>query len=576
MNSRRYFPHATVVMLAGCLPLLPACHRSSSGSSSALGSADILIHDAAADDLRSFSADIRSVRLRRLDGAFTSDLLRSGEVRVEFLGLEGASVLLARGPLPVQDYDAVEIGFTPAAYLARAESGLDLTVTASEDTFLARLPATLSVVRDQYVRLDVDLDLGAGVSASVPPGSVTFSPEGSATSNDGTTPLAVRDTKARVTAFDELAGRLTVESFADDAQAVSLGERIVHTDTTVLFLGIDASVRSAAQFYAELVAGQTLLRLHGTLGPAGDLVATRIDIEDHASGAGSVDVVCIEGIVVGLGANAFELRLAEIDDGGVLAEPIIAALPDQAVLDVSFDAGTVFVLGNTDLVDASALEVGRRVEVRFCSFATSPFAACLVDVSGLEPSFEGAVTSIAGAPLAHVMRLDADDPAILAGLVQGVLTDVTVVLGASLIHLTGAGEPVLLPADLVPGLELETRGTLTGTALAPTLAASEVRVHGGLLRGALVSAVDEVNAQLTTTGGTLVDSFGASVTAGTQLILIRPAAVFTGVARTSAEFFALLDGPQGNTVEVSVRGLGTTSANEIRAFELHTRLPAGG
>jgi len=576
MESRRLFPCTPLVPLALCLTLLPACHDSSSGSSGPVGSADILIHDAAADDLRFFSADIRSVRLRRLDGGFTSDLLRTGEVRVEFLGLEGASVLLARAPLPVQDYDAVEVGFTPDAYRARAESGLDVTVASTSDTFLAQLPSTLSVVRDAYVRLDVDLDLGAAVDAAVPPTGVSFSPEGAATSSDGVTPLRVRDTKARVTAFDEPSGRLTVESFADDAQAVPLGERSVHTDATALFLGLDGSVRSSAQFYAELVPGRTLLRLHGTLGSGGDLEATRIDIEDHAGGAGSLDAVCIEGTVTGLSANGFELRLEGIEDGAVLAEPIIAALVDQAVIDVSFDAGTVFVLGRTVLADASALEVGRRVEVRFCSFATSPFAACLVDVSGREPAFEGTITDVSGAPLAHVMRLDADAPAIVGGLVQGVTTDVRVVLGSSSIRLAGAGEPALVPADLVPGLELETRGTLSGTALLPSLAASEVRVQGGLLRRAAVSAVDEANAQLTTSAGTLVDSFGASVTPGTQLILIQPAARFTGLARTQAEFFALLGGVQGNVVEVSVRGLGSAVPNQIRAFELHTRLPAGG
>jgi len=572
MDPRRLFPCSPLAPLALCLPLLPACHDSSSGSSGPVGSADILIHDAAADDLRFFSADLRSVRLRRLDGAFTSDLMRSGEVSVEFLGLDGASVLLTRAALPVQDYDAIELGFVPGAYRARAESGLDLTVTATSDTFLTRLPATLSVVRDTYVRLDVDLNLGAAVDTGVPATLLIFSPEGSATASDGATALLVRDTKARVIAFDEPSARLTVESFADDAQAVTLGERTVHTDTTVLFLGLDGSVRSAAQFYDELVAGRTLLRLHGTLGSGGDLAATRLDIEDQAGGAGSLDAVCIEGTVTGLSANGFELRLEGIDDGAVLAEPIIAALVDQAVIDVSFDAGTVFVLGRTALTDASALEVGRRVEVRFCSFATSPFAACLVDVSGRDPAFEGAVTDISGAPLAHVMRLDADAPAIVAGLVQGVTTDVRVVLGASPLRFAGAGEPLLVPADLVPGLELETRGALSGTALLPVLAASEVRVQGGLLRRASVSAVDVANAQLTTSGGTLVDSFGSSVTPGTQQILIRPEARFTGLARTSTEFFALLNGAQGSAIEVSVRGLGTPIPNQIRAFELHTRL----
>lgn len=569
----RRFPFVPSAFFAALVASLAACHNSGGGGSSNLGTADVLIHDAAIHDLLSFSAEIRSVRLRRGDGAFTSDLLRTGEVRVEFLGLDDASALLVHSRIPVEEYDAVEIGFTPGSYLARAESGLDVTVTATEDTFLARLPVLLTVVKDDYVRLDVDLNLGASLSGSVAGGSVEFAPEGSATLDDGLTALSLRDTKARVTAIDELAGLLTVESFADDAQAVSLGERIVRTGTTQLFLDVDGSALGSAPFYAALLPGQTLLEVHGTLGPDGEIQASRIDIEDHSSGAGSLDTVCIEGVVVGLGASAFELRVNDVEDGDALALPIIAALPNGSVLDVSFDAGTVFVLGKTLVSDSSALSVGRRVEVRFCSFATSPFAACVVDVDDQEPALEGTVTDASGAPLSFRMRLEPQDPAVMAGLVQSDLTDVEVTLGASQIRFDGAGDPVLLPADLVAGLELETRGVLTGTALLPTLAASEVRVSGGQLSGASVASVDEANARFTTSAGTLTDPFGPSVTPGTQLIRIQPAAVFTGAASSSAEFFTLLAGSQGASTLVSVRGLGTLVANEIRAFEIHAKLP---
>ena len=571
----RLLPLATFALSLVLVPCWTACHDSSSGggsSPSELATADILIHDAALDDLLSFSAQIRSVRLLRGDGAFTPDLLTTGEVRVEFLGLGEASALLVRGRIPATEYGGVEIGFTPASYRARAESGLDVTVDASADTFLARLPTPLILTRDEYVRLDVDLNLSAAVSGNVVAGNLAFAPEGTATSSDGTRALQVRDTKARVTAIDEPGNLLTVEAFADDGQAVSLGERLVRTDLVALYLDLDDSRPDAAQFYDELIAGQTLLEVHGTLGPDGVIQATRIDIEDHSRGAGSIDDVCIEGTIVGLDASSFALRINDIEDGSALAQPIIVGLPNQSVLDVSYDAATVFVLGETLVVDETALSVGRRVAVKFCSFATSPFAACVVDVDARSPQIKGVVMDVGGVPERFVMRLDRFDPMVMAGLVQSDLTDVEVDLGASTILFAGAGNPVLLPSDLAVGMELQTEGTLSGSPLAPTYAASEVRVPGGRL-DALVSSVDQANARFTTSGGTLVDPFGPNVTDGSQLVMIQPGAVVTGAASSTADLFTMLNGPQGATTQVSTRGLGTASTNEIRAFELHVKTP---
>jgi hypothetical protein len=572
MHSRR-LPLTTLALSAALLPFLPACNDSSSGGSGSSGTADILIHDAPVDDLLSFSAEIRSVRMRLLSGAFTSDLLRSGEVRVEFLGLNESSVLLVRTSIPTAEYTAVEIGFTPGEYLARAETGFEVPVTAASDTYVAELPATLTVATGDYVRVDVDLDLSTSVSGNVGGGNVAFAPEGSATFSDGATALSVRSMKARVTEIDEAGGRLTVEAFADDSQSVSLGERSVRTDTALLFMDLDDSTPTGPLFYDELVAGQTLLEVHGALGPNGEIQASRIDIEDHSRGAGSVDVVFIGGTVVGLDVNSFRLRIDDVEDGRVLAQPILLGLPNPSVVDVTFDAGTVFVLGKTVLTDDSALGVGRKVGVKFCSFAISPFAACVVDISDSAPKFEGLVTSVAGAPSAFVMRLAAHDPAVLAGLVQNSVTDVEVDLGASQIVFDGAGDPVLLPSDLAEGLELESTGTLGGTPLAPTFAPSQVRVSGGRLEGATVGTLDPSNSRFTTTGGTLVDSFGPSVTTGSQQIVIQPGAVFTGAARSSAELFTLLGSPQGAASSVSMHGLGNGTANEIRAYGIHTKLP---
>lgn len=573
MHFRRFSFYALALSTLG---ILPACSSSDDdgGGSSNLGTVDVLIHDAPVDDLLSFSGEIRSVRLRRQGGNFTSDLLNSGDVRVEFLGLTDKSALLVRNRVSEDIYDAVEIGFTPNSYEARAESGIPVTVTALENTFLAPLPTLLNVVREDYARVDVDLNLLAAVSGNVAGGSVSFAPQGLASFDDGSTPLRLSPIKVRVTEIDELAQLLTVEAFADDAQSVSLGEWFVRTHSTQLFLDVDGTTPDTALFYDELLAGQTLLEVHGTLGPDGEIVATRLDIEDHSGGAGSSDLVAIEGTIVGLDASSFDLRVNDIDDGAPVAGPIIAGLPNSSVIDVSFDGGTVFILGETIVSDSTALSVGRSVEVRFCTFGTPPFAACVVDVSDQEPALGGVVTDVSGAPFSVLMRLDAQDPAVLAGLVQSDQTDVEVDLATSQIVFDSVGDPVLLPADLAIGTRVEMRGALGGTALAPSLSANQVRVPGGFLTGASMSTLDQTNSLFTTTAdGTLVDPFGANVTAGSQTVRLQPGATYTGAATTSADLFTLLNGSQGATTQINVRGLGTANPNEIRAFDVHTTTP---
>src|SRR6185295_13545718 len=119
----------------------------------------------------------------------------------------------------------------------------------------------------------------------------------------------------------------------------------------------------------------------GTLMQQGLLDARRIRIEDQTGGAGSTDMVRIQGIVLSVGATDFHVRLRQVGDGKIPAGPIIDLLVDPRVIDVSFDGSTVFLLGDTGVATSAALEVGRDVDVRFCTFALTPFPACEVDVS---------------------------------------------------------------------------------------------------------------------------------------------------------------------------------------------------
>lgn len=534
---------------------------------------DVLIGDAAVDDLSAFSADVESVRLRDDTGVFTTDLLPAGAIEVEFLRLNGAQALLVRGTVPEDTYDAIEVGFTPGAYEARAEDGSDVTVTASSDVLLLAFPAPLVLSADEYARVEVDLDLPNSLSGDVSAGDVDLDPTGTVVTGDGSTETEVVALKGLVTDSDAGAGTVTVDAFADDSQVISLGEATVRTVFVDLFLDTDGSELTSTDFFNALVDNQTLLEVHGTLGQSGEIDATRIDIEDQSGGAGSANDVRIRGTIVSTAVDAFTLRIRDVNDGESVADPILAGLGDPAEIDVSYDTSTVFVLGGTEVADSTELLVGRTVEVRFCDFATEPFPACVVDVSDEPVGFEGLVTDVAGLPNSFVMHLDADDPAISGGLVQDELTDVTVDLTGSTIVLDAAGDPVLVADDIVADVEITAEGTISGGPTTPTLTATRTVLAGGRLSGALVTTNDELTSSFTTTGGDILDPFGANVTAGTQTVLIEPTATFTGDVSTKTEFFDLLDTVAGANALIGVHGLGTANTNEIRAFEIDVRVP---
>jgi len=210
--------------------------------------------------------------------------------------------------------------------------------------------------------------------------------------------------------------------------------------------------------------------------------------------------------------------------------------------------------------------------VRFCTFATTPFPACEVAVSNTTPSFRVVTTDVTGLPGSFTVNLDPNDPAITGGFVQDSTTAVTVdPATANIVFGSGAQQP-LLDTDITNGLPMRLQGTFGGTAGAPTFSANQVTINGGRLRGTGVTSSNQLNSSFITTGGTIVDPFGANVTPGAQQVLLEPNATFTGAATNAADFFTFLGTPQGATAEVDVHGLGTATPNEIRAFEIDTRV----
>src|SRR6185503_610692 len=415
--------HVAVWMLA-CPALLVSCSGGGGGGGGG-ATADVLIGDAPRDDLLSFSAVVQSVRLQRDDLSFTSDLFGSREFEVEFLGLNGALAFLLKGNIPPGTYIAVEIGFVPGQYQAKADDSSPVTIVAPTSTYLAALPAPLVVAAGDYVRFAVDLDLLNSLSGDVATGSIDFAPSGSCHSNDGSEDAPIDELKGNVVSSSLATRTVVVDGFAGDPP-VDIGRVSVHVSDAAVLLDNDNAALSVESFFASIPGG-TLLEVHGNLVLGGTVEATRIEIEDAGGGS---SVARIAGFVTSLAGGQFGLQIAQIKDGASVVEPVLEALGDPAVIDVSFGGGTSFVFDSGGLTNSGSLAAGQEVKVRFSAFSDEPFPASEVEIDDT-PGFHATLTGLARFPAELVVRLDAGDPAIRGGSVAGPDTEVRVLLGAA-------------------------------------------------------------------------------------------------------------------------------------------------
>jgi hypothetical protein len=513
-------------------------------------------------DLMALSAEVAAIRVRREDGTLTENLL-SGPVRVDFIGPGDEHALVARAEVEPVAYTGMEVDFVPLSYRALANDGTPVQVSSTSDTLVAPFPAVATLDEDEYVRLKVDLDLRDALGGDVSTGSVELVPEADAVAEKGIPMIPLAELKALVVSVPHPT-QIIVRAYADDAQQVVVGDfELIPFGPAPLFLDPDGHTMVSSGFSSGLVEGQTLLDVQAQLCHQGTLRTHRVQIEDHAAGAGSVDMVRLEGVVTAVQANGFDLRLRQIEDGAHVAEPTLATFASAESIPVSFDAGTVFVADNAP-ADSDALLLGSTVTVRFCSFATEPFPACQVDVLDPEPRFVGIVTDPAGSPDTFVTNMIAHDPAVMGGRVQDGATAVTVE-NTGEFQLLCSGEPIT-SVVLFQGSEVFVEGSFSGTPDAPTLTATRTLVRPGFLDDAAVTGVTPADSTFFTAGGTLADSFGPDVTPGTQLVHVDPAATFSGVA-SADELFELLSGPEGSKIAIDVLGVGS-GTNEIRALHV--------
>lgn len=561
---------------------IAACGGGSSGSSSAGMNVDFLVQDGPSDELLSFTAVIEKLRLTSANGA-TANLL-GNEVSVEFLGLQSVKAWLVRARPSAGTYSGIEMVFDPASVVAVDKSGTPVAVTVSSSTLTASFTTPLHVGAAGYGRVVVDLDLSLSLSGSVSAPPLDFDAQGSAWCDDGDSSMDIDEIEGIVQSSDFAAQQLVLLSSDDDDgddddgdddgdnndnggdnddDDGPLGPVTVLVQPSTLLLDEDGQELSNAAFFAALVDDATELEVQGMLAD-GSVLATRIEIEGQEDE--DDQEVEIEGLVASLGpGQQFELLIAEIEEGASIAGPVLASLGDPSSIPVTYDALTEFVFDDSDdLTDAGSLAVGMRVEVEFPSFVSSPFYASEVELDD-DTEFEGLISDDSGLPSSIVLHLNPTEPVIRTGQVAAPDTDITVDLTSASVHLDTRSKPGLQSGQLLAGMKVEVRGSISGSATAPTIAATGLVVHAGRFEGTVLWA-SQSQGRLLALIDELKEPFGNTLTTAPFEVVIAPGCMFDDEASAFFELFDALG--SGETLRIRVAGIGSGTPDEIDAYEI--------
>lgn len=405
-------------------------------------------------------------------------------------------------------------------------------------------------------------------------GVVTFDPIGSAQVSDGGAAVGFEELQGIVRQTDTSAGTVLVDAYHDDQLTLLFARFRIQVDPlTLLLTESDTVYLTPGDFLDDLVRGASVVEVHGELDLGGAVAPRWIRVQDLTGSVPRGSRVELEGRIVGSTTGTeFDLRINEIVEGASVALPVLGTISGPTVR-VALGPLTRTIVGAGDVVARQSLAVGQAVKVAFGEFLAEPFPAALVVVDELEPRFDGRITDIAGLPAAAELHLDANEPALVAGLVTSTTTDVALDLTGSTIVLDLDQEPVLLPSQLMTDLGIRVRGTLSGPPGGPNLQALETVIVPGRVVDAQVATIDEPAARFTTSGGTFSSSFGGMVLPGPLTVVIDPLAVFGGDASTQAEFFALFNGlGTGEMLVVEALGIGSGVPNEVRAYEIRAEV----
>ena len=551
------------------LPSLLLCACGSGGGGDALapvtgsGSTPVqlLLGVGPADGLLAFESRVTGLRFERVDGTETADLL-AGDQSLEWLGLGDRFALISSVPIAQGTFAAVIVDFDAAGLEAKACDGAPVGVTGG-GTWRVDLDPPRALGGPSGGRLALELDLVDSIDGDASLGLVDFDPIGAVLDADGDDDLTVDDLYGIVQSVDQAGKAFVIEAYLGADALVPIGQVKVSLTADALLLGLDDQpAPSAASFLNKLIPGQSVVEVHGMVGPGSSVIADLVELEDQIGPDG---LVRIEGIVLAVGDDStFELLIAEIEQGVLLAESVLSDLGDPASIGVEWNDDTLFLFDDSNQLGAHGdLSVGQRIDVRFAEFATEPFLALEIELDADGGSFEGIVVDVSELPDRFTIRLMPDDPALYSGAVDSAATKIDVELdGSEGFELQLPHKPALVAGDLLEDLRVKVKGELTGPAGDPTIHAQDVSVRPGRLKKGQVTSTDPLDALFTTVGGDLKETFGNTVGAGPIEFVVEPDPFTPGV-KSLAELFSDL-GESGS--QADVRGIGSGEPGQVRAF----------
>lgn len=560
------------IALTLCAALAVSCGGGGGGGGGnpAAGATDFLITDAPVDGLLSFSVTVGELRLVDAGGTATANVLL-GETSIDLIGAGLSPRWITRGDLPEGTFAAVRMSFVPGSASAVSRGGAPVAIHMLAAIFDAPLATPVTIHSSNYSQITVDVDLASSLSGDVAAPPLDFDPQGVAARASSGSSVAIDEVKGVVQSANVANESLVIAGFADGDQTVALGNITVEIEPSTMLLDhFGAEFASHAAFFASLAPATTLLEVHGNL-VAGHVHAMRIDVED--AGSGDAYVVKIDGRISNLDtvANSFDLLIVEVEKGVDVASPVLTGLGNPASIAVLYDASTRMLAEDHTLTGESALSGGQRVHVKFATFVNTPFSALAIEVED-QPEFEGVITDDSGLPNSVVIHLDDDEPGIDEGQVDSSNTPVTVDLSASTFTLDTHAKPALGNVQLQTGLKIEIHGSIAGPSSGPTITASRSRVHAGRFKGDVTSVSPALHS-FNATMAELKDSFGDSVTFGSVTVDIAPGCEFRDEASNASEFFQLFHSlALGEILEIEVFGVGTSTPNEIAAYEIKAKV----
>jgi hypothetical protein len=546
-----------------------------------------MVTDAPTDGLSSFHATIEEYRLIAADESRTANLLTAPR-SFDFLGLRDTQALAAIASPPDGQYIGIYIKLEADSLRARDRNGDIADVSYFDLSHLEDSAYFPDGAMDFNARLFrqtlADIDLRSSLSGG-PPVGYFFDLHLIASSSDQWTGGSMKSFRGHITEVDHDRdhdgdddddhddghdddddddhdeSELEIRLYDPNSPDSHFGTIDVDVSATNLIItDSSGNEMTQSQFFQTAGVGD-LLEIQGewstTLGDR--LIAQSIEIETESS----LEVE-LEGTLVALGTNAFDLLIEEIEHGKAIVYATYGGeelVP--GVITVTWDEFTA-----TPGTDATllTLTVGQELDVHFSDFANSLYADSIeMSESDYEHGgdghggdgndsreVEGIILSVDVAAETFDMRLDDDDyhnggyaGQIITVSALGVLPQIE---SGNDSNLAGLG-------SLYPGLEVELRGRFSGTHYTATSILVEPAELDGFVLSVDIAAQTIVLNNIDTEPGS---SFGSATLGDPLTVFMQPGyrIEFNDRLITFAELDALvtINGP--SAVQLELEGIG--------------------